>query len=96
MDTALSTLKAENLSVSGLVCHVGKEEDRQKLIDHVRTSRLYICLLKYTRDLQKTQYKVDVSVEFTNFQFTRSIEPIATTKSFYQLYGNYNLTIRKF
>eukprot|EP00057_Strongylocentrotus_purpuratus_P001706 XP_001200926.2 PREDICTED: dehydrogenase/reductase SDR family member 4 [Strongylocentrotus purpuratus] len=33
VDHALKTLKEANLSVSGLVCHVGKQADRAKLIE---------------------------------------------------------------
>uniref|UniRef100_A0ABM5EJ52 Dehydrogenase/reductase SDR family member 4-like isoform X1 n=2 Tax=Pogona vitticeps TaxID=103695 RepID=A0ABM5EJ52_9SAUR len=33
VDRAVDELQKENLSVSGLVCHVGKAEDRQRLID---------------------------------------------------------------
>lgn len=33
VDRAVEELKAENLSVSGVVCHVGKEEDQQRLVD---------------------------------------------------------------
>ncbi|XP_054849541.1 dehydrogenase/reductase SDR family member 4-like isoform X3 [Eublepharis macularius] len=33
VDRAVAELQKENLSVSGLVCHVGKAEDRQRLID---------------------------------------------------------------
>ncbi|XP_063951325.1 dehydrogenase/reductase SDR family member 4-like [Lytechinus pictus] len=33
VDKALKSLKEANLSVSGLVCHVGKESDRAKLIE---------------------------------------------------------------
>ncbi|XP_078497474.1 dehydrogenase/reductase SDR family member 4-like [Lissotriton helveticus] len=33
VDQAVEELKAENLSVSGVVCHVGKEEDQQRLIN---------------------------------------------------------------
>ncbi|KAJ1137239.1 hypothetical protein NDU88_003652 [Pleurodeles waltl] len=32
VDRAVEQLKAENLSVSGVVCHVGKEDDQQRLI----------------------------------------------------------------
>ncbi|XP_053117800.1 dehydrogenase/reductase SDR family member 4-like [Hemicordylus capensis] len=33
VDRAVAELQTENLSVSGVVCHVGKAEDRQRLID---------------------------------------------------------------
>ncbi|KAM3823281.1 dehydrogenase/reductase SDR family member 4-like [Vipera latastei] len=33
VDRTVAELQAENLSVSGLVCHVGKAEDRQRLVD---------------------------------------------------------------
>lgn len=33
VDHAVAELRGQNLSVSGLVCHVGKAEDRQRLID---------------------------------------------------------------
>uniref|UniRef100_A0ACB8GD27 Dehydrogenase reductase SDR member 4 n=1 Tax=Sphaerodactylus townsendi TaxID=933632 RepID=A0ACB8GD27_9SAUR len=35
VDHAVAELQKENLSVSGLVCHVGKAEDQQRLIDTV-------------------------------------------------------------
>nr|XP_034992197.1 dehydrogenase/reductase SDR family member 4-like [Zootoca vivipara] len=33
VDRAVAELQTENLSVSGLVCHVGKAEDRQRLVN---------------------------------------------------------------
>ncbi|XP_067325661.1 dehydrogenase/reductase SDR family member 4-like [Anolis sagrei] len=33
VDRAVAELRTENLGVSGLVCHVGKSEDRQRLIE---------------------------------------------------------------
>ena len=33
VDKAIDLLKAENLECHGLVCHVGKSEDRKNLID---------------------------------------------------------------
>ena len=36
VDQALEALKCENLSVSGLTCHVGVASDRQKLVDMVK------------------------------------------------------------
>ncbi|KAL7977729.1 hypothetical protein Chor_009678 [Crotalus horridus] len=33
VDRTVAELQAENLSVSGLVCHVGKAEDRRRLVD---------------------------------------------------------------
>uniref|UniRef100_A0A8C7E2R3 Dehydrogenase/reductase SDR family member 4 n=1 Tax=Naja naja TaxID=35670 RepID=A0A8C7E2R3_NAJNA len=33
VDRTVSELQAESLSVSGLVCHVGKSEDRRRLVD---------------------------------------------------------------
>ncbi|XP_066483200.1 dehydrogenase/reductase SDR family member 4-like [Tiliqua scincoides] len=33
VDRAVAELRGQNLSVSGLVCHVGKAEDRQRLVD---------------------------------------------------------------
>nr|XP_060635984.1 dehydrogenase/reductase SDR family member 4-like [Anolis sagrei ordinatus] len=33
VDRAVAELRTENLSVSGLVCHVGKDKDRQRLIE---------------------------------------------------------------
>lgn len=35
VDKAVELLKKENLECHGLVCHVGKTEDRTKLIDEV-------------------------------------------------------------
>ena len=35
VDSAVAKLKEENISVWGQVCHVGKAEDRQKLISEV-------------------------------------------------------------
>ena len=35
VDAAVTELKKEGLDVSGLVCHVGLKEDREKLIQHV-------------------------------------------------------------
>ena len=34
VDNAVEKLKIEGLSVSGMVCHVGKKEDREKLIEN--------------------------------------------------------------
>ena len=48
VDSALQKLRDQNLDVSGMVCHVGKTEDRQKLIDEVTWITLYspmhLCL----------------------------------------------------
>ncbi|XP_069488882.1 dehydrogenase/reductase SDR family member 4-like [Ambystoma mexicanum] len=33
VDRAVEELAAENLSVTGVICHVGKEEDRQRLVN---------------------------------------------------------------
>lgn len=35
VDKAVDVLKKENLDVCGIVCHVGKKEDRTKLIQKV-------------------------------------------------------------
>ena len=35
VDKAIDILKAQDLSVTGLVCHVAKKEDRQKLMEEV-------------------------------------------------------------
>lgn len=39
VDRAVAELRGQSLSVSGLVCHVGKAEDRQRLVDAVRAGR---------------------------------------------------------
>lgn len=36
VDRAVATLKKEGLGVSGTVCHVGKAEDRERLVATVR------------------------------------------------------------
>ena len=38
VDAAVEQLKKENLAVKGVVCHVANHEDRQKLLDEVKTS----------------------------------------------------------
>lgn len=40
VDKTVSQLKSENLDVSGQVCHVGKAEDRAKLIEQVKISKI--------------------------------------------------------
>lgn len=35
VDAAVAKLKMEGLSVTGMVCHVGLKEDREKLIEQV-------------------------------------------------------------
>ena len=35
VDRTVETLRGENLDVDGLVCHVGKQEDRSTLIEQV-------------------------------------------------------------
>ena len=35
VDQAINALKAENISVSGVACHVGKASDRRALLDKV-------------------------------------------------------------
>ena len=35
VDSAVAKLKSENLDVHGLVCHVGKADDRRKLAEEV-------------------------------------------------------------
>lgn len=42
VDDATSKLKSEGLDVSGIVCHVGKKEDRQKLYDEVEYSKQFL------------------------------------------------------
>jgi dehydrogenase/reductase SDR family protein 4 len=42
VDKTVSQLKSENLDVAGLVCHVGKAEDRTKLIEQVKVKSLYL------------------------------------------------------
>ena len=44
VDKAVNALKALNLSVTGLVCHVGKPEDRQRLLQKVSWSTNQINL----------------------------------------------------
>ena len=36
VDSAVTRLRAENIDVFGLVCHVGKPEHRQRLVEEVR------------------------------------------------------------
>lgn len=36
VERAVAMLQEEGLSVAGTVCHVGKAEDRQRLVDKVR------------------------------------------------------------
>lgn len=36
MDKAVAMLQGEGLSVTGTVCHVGKAEDRERLVTTVR------------------------------------------------------------
>ena len=45
VDKAVNALKALNLSVTGLVCHVRKPEDRQRLLKKVSwsTNQIYKC-----------------------------------------------------
>lgn len=40
VDQAVATLQGEGLSVSGTVCHVGKAEDRERLVSKVRCQRV--------------------------------------------------------
>ena len=50
VDKAVNALKALNLSVTGLICHVGKLEDRQRLLKTVSWSNLQIyglCFLPF-------------------------------------------------
>lgn len=39
VDEALATLKSENLSVSGMVCHVARDDHRKLLVNKVNASR---------------------------------------------------------
>ena len=38
----MKTLKSEGLQVSGIVCHVGKDEDRKRLINKVISAAYYM------------------------------------------------------
>ena len=38
VDKAVEKLKEDSINVDGMVCHVGKEEDRKQLIQEVRNS----------------------------------------------------------
>ena len=42
VDAAVQQLRSENLQVSGVVCHVAKQEDRAKLVEEVRQSQGFI------------------------------------------------------
>lgn len=44
VDEAVKKLKAENLDVTGAVCHVGKGDDRKNLIDKVNG---YTCTINF-------------------------------------------------
>ena len=41
VDRTVQELKSENLAVDGMVCHVGKTEDRQNLVKEVRTIMIH-------------------------------------------------------
>ena len=43
VDRTVQELKAANLAVEGVVCHVGKAEDRKNLIDQVRPKMKCVC-----------------------------------------------------
>lgn len=43
VDRTVQELKAANLAVEGVVCHVGKAEDRKNLIDQVRPNMKCVC-----------------------------------------------------
>ena len=38
VDKAVEKLREDSINVAGMVCHVGKEEDRKQLIQEVRRS----------------------------------------------------------
>lgn len=40
---ATNTLEKEGLEVMGVMCHVGKHQHRQNLIERVRSQLLYTC-----------------------------------------------------
>ena len=42
---AVEKLKEENIKVAGVVCHVGKQEDRTQLIQEVGVIMIMICRL---------------------------------------------------
>lgn len=44
VDRAVAALQGEGLSVTGTVCHVGKAEDREKLVTTVRGQRGRLCV----------------------------------------------------
>ena len=45
VDAAVEQLKKENLAVEGVVCHVAKHEDRQKLLNEVKLifKSFFVC-----------------------------------------------------
>lgn len=48
VDEAVKTLKSEGLQVSGIVCHVGKDEDRKRLINKVmQTATADTCMMYF-------------------------------------------------
>lgn len=46
VDRAVATLQGEELSVTGTVCHVGKAEDRERLVATVRGERRALFVWK--------------------------------------------------
>ena len=42
VDKAVKNLQAEGLQVSGVVCHVGKDEDRKRLVNKVMECKLVL------------------------------------------------------
>ena len=41
VDKAVEKLKEDSINVAGMVCHVGKEEDRKQLIQEVSSHSQY-------------------------------------------------------
>lgn len=46
VEKALAALRKENLNVEGIVCHVGKKEDRQRLFKEVMCSKFLFYVTK--------------------------------------------------
>jgi hypothetical protein len=46
VDAAVAKLKTEGLSVTGLVCHVGLKEDREKLIKDVLQKKFKVNMFR--------------------------------------------------
>ncbi len=70
VDKAVAELKAANISVWGQVCHVGKQEDRQRLIEEVSVvARMNLEELQDPKICRSLELKLGQSTKLSHIPY---------------------------